>query len=472
MLARDRRFDGLFFVGVSTTGVYCRPVCTAKTPGRARCSFHGSAAAAEVAGFRACFVCRPEIAPGASRVDATASLVQRAVTQIDGGFLEQGSLAELAAVLGVTDRHLRRACEAELGVAPVELAQTRRLAIAKQLLHDTSLPLAEVALASGFASIRRFNALFRARFDRPPSAVRKTAGSAGSAGVGLVLRLDHRPPLAFEHLLSFLQARAVRGVERVTDREYARVVAFGDRVGIARVRRRTDTSLEAELDVSLAPVVRQVIARLRHLFDLDARPDVIHRHLSTDPLLRPWARAVPGMRTPGAFDGFETGVRAILGQQVSVAAATTIAGRLVSQFGEPVATTEPSLAFRFPDAAAVGAASVARLARLGLPGARAEALRAFARAVAEGRLVLSRGADPSLARETLLKLQGVGPWTAEYIAMRALGDPDAFVASDLVVRRALGGLTTAAAERRAEAWRPFRAYGVMHLWNAATKEPR
>jgi AraC family transcriptional regulator of adaptative response / DNA-3-methyladenine glycosylase II len=467
--ARDRRFDGLFFVAVSTTGIYCRPVCTARTPRQERCAFFRTAAEAEREGYRACLVCRPELAPGNAPVDSVPRLVATAVSRIEGGYLNESSIEGLAEELGVTSRHLRRAMEAELGVSPVELAQSRRLALAKQLLQDTALPLAEIAFASGFQSVRRFNALFQTRFGRSPSSLRRESGE-GEVARSLVLRLDYRPPLDWEQVLGFLRGRAIPGVEAVGDTEYRRTVRLGGKTGWLAVRRDSKRpSLLAEISLSLAGALMPVASRLRALFDLDARPEVIAECLGRDALLAPRVQAYPGLRVLGAFDSFEMTVRAILGQQVSVRAATTLAGRLVARFGEPVESPQEDTSRLFPSPATLAAATEDDVASLGLPGARARSLLAVARAVAEGSVRLEPHVDVEATMAALQELPGIGEWTAHYIAMRALRWPDAFPASDLGIRKALGGATTKEALARAESWRPWRAYAVMHLWNSLSE---
>jgi AraC family transcriptional regulator of adaptative response / DNA-3-methyladenine glycosylase II len=445
--ARDARFDGLFFVAVSTTGIYCRPVCPARTPGKDRCSFFGTAAEADRAGFRACFRCRPELAPGSANVDAVPRLVADAMARIDEGALNDGSVDDLAAELGVTARHLRRAFDDRLGISPIELAQSRRLALAKQLLHDTSLGLADVAFASGFSSVRRFNDAFRSRFGRPPGEVRRQHGAAEGA---LTLRLLARRPFDGARLLAFLRDRAIPGVERVEDDGYARIVRAGERWGVVRVRLLED-GLSVDVDPALGRGLMRITARLRVLFDLDARPDAIAQALSSDPILGPLVAKRPGLRVPGAFDPFEAAARAILGQQVSVKAATTLAGRVAERFGAEVL---PGWR-RFPSAREIAAASVDELAAIGLPGARAATLRDVAAAFTTGV-------------PDLVGIRGVGDWTRQYVAMRARHDPDAFPAGDLGVKKALG-LTEREALARSEAWRPWRAYAVMHLWTALSE---
>jgi len=462
--ARDPRFDGRFFVAVRTTGIYCRPVCPARTPARSRCTFFGRAAEAEREGYRACLRCRPELAPGQGPVDAVPRLVASALARIEAGCLNEGSVDLLAAGLGVTSRHLRRALGSELGLSPVELAQSRRMALAKQLLQDTALPMAEVAFASGFRSLRRFNALFHGRFGRPPSALRRSGGEP--SGGGLVLRLDYRPPFDWEALLSFLAARATAGVEEVEGGVYRRTARLGARTGWLEVRPLPGrAALQARVSLSLAGALMPLAARLRALFDLDALPHLVSAHLAGDPRLRAAVRRRPGLRVPGAFDGFEAATRVVLGQQVSVAAATTVAGRLARALGEPCATPFPGLDRISPTPAAIAAAGEERIARMGMPGARARTLLALAGATADGSLRLERGAGPA-ELERLRSLPGVGEWTAQVIAMRALGDPDAFPAGDLAVRRALRAGLARQAEERSAAWRPWRAYAAVHLWTA------
>ncbi|MBJ6765464.1 helix-turn-helix domain-containing protein [Myxococcaceae bacterium JPH2] len=465
LCARARRFDGLFFVGVSTTGVYCRPICPARTPRMDRCSFYRTAAEAELAGYRACLRCRPELAPGQAPVDSVPRLVAAAVARIDEGVLNTSSVEALAEELGVTARHLRRALEAELGISPVDLAQSRRLALAKQLLHDTSLPLTEVAFASGFQSVRRFNALFRGRFGRPPSALRR-AGGKGTPSRSLVLRLDYRPPLDWEALLSFLRARAIPGVEHVSEGEYRRTVRWGDTSGWVVVRHaKARPALIAEVSLSLSSVLMGVASRLRALFDLDAQPALVHEALKRDAVFEGTLRAHPGLRVPGAFDAFELTMRAVLGQQVSVQAATTLSGRLAARWGTPLEDAPgPELSRLFPTAEEVAARTLDEVAALGMPASRANSVLGVARALVQGTVRLERDTDAAEAIAALDALPGIGPWTAHYVAMRALRWPDAFPEGDLALRKALGGVTTKELSQRAESWRPWRAYAAMHLW--------
>ncbi|MEZ4454919.1 MAG: AlkA N-terminal domain-containing protein, partial [Nannocystaceae bacterium] len=383
--ARDARFDGLFFVGVQTTGIYCRPVCAARTPGRGRCEFFATRAGAERAGFRACLRCRPELAPGAATIDAPGRLVARAVQAIEAGALQGGSVDDLAAALGVSGRHLRRAMERALGVGPIELATTRRIGLAKQLIQDTSLPLAEVAFAAGFGSVRRFNAAFAERFGRPPGELRRGAPARDR----LSLRLDYRPPLDWEGLLGFLALRAIPGVERVDGDTYARVVCLKGQVCAIQVRPEAGAhALRLEVEGSIGGEVMALAAAVRRLFDLDASPEAITAAFADDPALGPRARRRPGLRVPGAIDPFEITIRALLGQQVSVKAATTLAGRLVARLGADAPGLDPALGLsrRFPSAATLASAGAAEIAAIGLPEGRARAIHALAAQVSEGTL--------------------------------------------------------------------------------------
>jgi AraC family transcriptional regulator of adaptative response / DNA-3-methyladenine glycosylase II len=465
LAARDRRFDGLFYVGVRTSGIYCRPVCPARTPRRDRCVYFARPAEAEREGFRACLRCRPELAPGSGPLDSVPRLVAEALARIEAGFLNEGSVDELAARLSVSGRHLRRALAGALGVTSVELAQSRRLALAKQLLQDSDLGIAEVAFAAGFGSLRRFNTLFLRRFGRPPSALRREAGDRPSRGGGIVLRLDYRPPFDWVALLRFLSARATAQVEEVEGEVYRRTVRIGPHAGWLEVRPdRERPALRAEVSSSLSAALMPVAARLRALFDLDGRPDAVVEHLRRDPMLGPSVRRRPGLRVLGAFDGFESAARAVLGQRVTVHAATTVAGRLAAALGEPVATPFPGLSRAAPTPEALCRAGAARLAALGMTGAKARALGALAAAAAGGGLSLDRYADAEEVERRLRALPGIGPWTAQVVTMRALGQPDAFPAGDLGVAKALGVATAGAALDRAERWRPWRAYAAMHLW--------
>lgn len=470
LTARDPRFDGLFFVGVKSTGIYCRPVCTAKTPGRSRCRFFPHAALAEQAGFRPCLRCRPELAPGFAPVDATRTVAHAAAARIEAGSLNNGSgLEELAAELGLSSRQLRRCVRKVLGVSPVELAQTNRLLLAKRLIAETALPLTQVAFAAGFESVRRFNALFLSHYRLSPSKLRRATVRPVAAEC-LRLTLSFRPPLAWDELLRFLAARAIPGVEQLKDDTYERTVAIGEHRGWLRVARIADRNqLAVELSTALAPALPVLLVRLRNLFDLDARPDVIDDHLAQDPRLAPLVKRRPGLRVPGAFDPFELSVRAVLGQQVSVRGASTLAGRVAERFGEAIETPVAGLDRLTPTAAAIAATRSSSLQSVGLPSARAETLRNLAVAVAKRQIDFAATLKPTAVMEKQQQLPGIGPWTAEYIAMRALRWPDAFPSGDLGLKKALGSSSARAVEALAEKWRPWRSYAAMHLWQSLEK---
>ena len=462
--ARDARFDGRFFVAVSTTGIYCRPVCPARTPGRERCSFYANAAGAERAGFRPCLRCRPELAPGHAPVDAVRTAAHWAAARIDAGALNEGDLEALAAEYGLSSRQLRRVIEAEFGVTPVELAQTRRLLLAKQLLTDSGLNMAEVAHASGFASVRRFNHLFKTRYGLNPTALRRHGGSAASADA-ITLKLAYRPPLDWPRLAGFLASRGAAGVECVQGARYARTAWLaGHRGWFSAEPLPQQNALRLEISFGLMPVLAPLLARLRHLFDLNANPQIIEAHLCHDARLKRIVRRQPGLRVPGAFDGFELALRAVLGQQVTVKAATTLAGRFAAAFGEPAVTPFEELKCFSPEAGKIAAADVRTLIGLGLTKKRAETIRGLAREIVQGRLVLEPGVALEETLEHLQSLSGIGPWTTQYIAMRALGFPDAFPHGDLGLMKALGLGREKEILAAAEPWRPWRAYAAHHLW--------
>ena len=482
---RDARFDGRFFVAVRSTGVYCRPICPASTPKRENCLFLPCAAAAQEAGFRPCLRCRPEASPGTPAWLGTSATVSRALRLIGEGLLDCGSVADLAERLGVGERHLRRLFLRHLGAAPLAVAQNRRLLFAKKLLDETGLPIAQVAFASGFASIRRFNAAVRAGYGRTPRELRRAHRGPGRDRSETKLRLPFRQPFDWPGLLAFFALRAIPGVEAVCDGSYTRSVEIGGARGTIRVEapaegpkgrgrgrgNAAERCLLACIRVDAPAPLIEVAERLRRIFDLGADPGEISKHLRGDPELARRLDAAPGVRVPGAWDGFELAVRAILGQQVSVRGATTLAGRLAARYGEAFSQAGAEGIERlFPKPAVLARA---RLASLGLPAARARAISGLARAVDQGRLRLdaSRGLEETV--RALRELPGVGEWTAQYVAMRALREPDAFPAGDLGLRRALGNgpgslpLSEGALERRAEAWRPWRAYAAVLLWKSS-----
>ncbi len=459
---RDRRFDGRFFVGVTSTGIYCRPICPARTPARRNVRFFASAAAAEAAGHRPCRRCRPETAPGSAAWQGTSATVARALRLIDDGALDEGSVEALGARLGVTGRWLRALFAEQLGASPLDVAQTRRVHLARRLLDETSLPLEDVAAASGFGSARRLREALQRTFRRPASELRR----AGASTVpGLSLRLGARAPFDPAPLLAFFAARAIPGVESVDGDTYARTVTLDGTSGVLEVRAVPgEQAVRLRMHSSRPLPLLPVAARVTRMFDLEADAAAIASHLSADPLL---ARAFTrrAVRVPGAWDAFELGVRAMLGQQITIAAARTLAARIVAACGEPLAVTHGALTHLFPTPAALAGAP---LETLGLTRARAAALRGFAAAVADGSLKLDELGSAEEAQARLVKLPGIGPWTAQYVAMRAVHDPDAFPAGDLIVRQALARSGKLPSERevlaRAERWRPWRAYATLALW--------
>ncbi len=465
---RDRRFDGRFFTAVLTTGIYCRPICPARTPARRNVRFYASAAAAESAGFRPCRRCRPDTAPGSAAWAGAPALVARALRLIEAGALaagdDAGGVEALASRLGIGGRRLRQLFEAHVGASPLEVARTHRAHVARRLLERTTLPMEHVALAAGYASARRMHAALTATFRFPPSTLR---GARGTPATGaLTLRLPARVPFDPAPLLAFLAARAIPGVERVADGAYARTFAIEDERGVL-VARPDTTGVTLELSAATPRALMPVAARLARVFDLDADVRAIAAHLRRDPVLH--ARVAPsGLRVPGAWEPFELAVRALLGQQVSVAGARTLAARVVARCGEPLppGLVRDGLTHVFPAPARLGEAN---LDALGITGARVRALQALGRDVASGALDLGALGALDDAVATLRARPGFGEWTAQYVAMRGLGEPDAFPAGDLGVRKALARGGALPPERdvlaHAEAWRPWRAYAVLALWS-------
>ena len=483
--ARDARFDGRFFTGVTSTGIYCRPVCSVRTPKRENCRFFAHAARAESAGFRPCLRCRPELAPDAvhhwSIQDASGILAHQAARLLDdpdtwdGGELSVQALADR---LGVSDRHLRRIFEATFGVSPLQYLQTRRLLTAKQLLADTNLPITQVALASGFASVRRFNAAFLGHYQLNPTQLRR-AGGAGAPGEATAVRLAYRPPYDIDAMGQFLLKRRVHAVEDIAQDaqgqwQFARTLRLqgATQAYTGWLALRFDAArhqLLLQVSEGLRDVLPAVIRRVRQAFDLDAEPAainaVLHAHFPDG----------DGLRVPGAFDGFELAVRAVLGQQITVAAARTLAQRLVDRFGETIATPRASLSRLFPAPAVLAAADGDALGALGIVRQRQAAIRALAHAVAHQGLQLSASADLGATLAALRELPGIGDWTAQYIAMRALRWPDAFPAGDVALHKALGVQgqphPARAAEERSAAWRPWRSYAVLRAWSTLPAAP-
>ena len=478
MKARDARFDGSFFTGVTSTGIYCRPVCSVKAPKRENCRFFGHAAQAESAGFRPCLRCRPELAPHSvvwSIQDASYILAHQAARLLDEpeGWLDSSpSAGKLALKLGISDRHLRRIFETQFGVSPLQYLQTRRLHTAKQLLADTHLPITQIALMSGFASVRRFNAAFLAHYKLNPTQLRRAAPKADAAQ-GITIKLGYRPPYDVAAMLVFMETHRIHTIESIAacTHEYWSRRTFGIEIagkkhfGWLQMRfDETRHQLVLTVSDSLRDVLPLVIRRVRAAFDLDADPQAVNAVLHHD------FPTGDGLRVPGALDGFELAVRAVLGQQITVAAARTLAQRLVDKFGEPIQTPWPELTRLFPSPSVLAEASSDALGQLGIVRQRQSAIVGLAKAVAGG-LQLHGGADAHATIEALKALPGIGDWTAQYIAMRALRWPDAFPAGDVALHKILGvqGLKNPArlAEAASLAWKPWRSYAVIRTWSGA-----
>ncbi|MEO8998899.1 MAG: AlkA N-terminal domain-containing protein [Rhodanobacter sp.] len=469
-LSRDARFDGLFFTAVSSTGIYCRPVCPAPTPKRENVRYYANPAAAEAAGFRPCLRCRPELAPGNDQWQRGDHVVARALKLIEAGMLAEQSLDELATRVGIGARQLRRLFVERVGAPPISVHTTRRLLFAKQLLTETALPVTEVALASGFRSLRRFNAAFLQANRIPPRELRRHPRAA--AGAALVLRLGYRPPYDFAALLAFLRTRALPGVELVDEHSYARVFGPADAPGCLRLSAwpNSEHALKLELHCPQPIQLLGVVTKLRRMFDLDANPQVIADTFRDDAILGPLLARRPGLRLPGGWDGFEIAVRAVLGQQISVAAARTLATRIVQRWGESLPTAPMAgLERLFPTPAALAQAD---LREIGLTTTRAATIRGMAQALLDGSVDFraEQSLDEFVAR--WITLPGIGEWTAHYMAMRALSNPDAFPAADLILRREATTdatpLSTKELTLRADTWRPWRAYAVIHLWRGTS----
>lgn len=469
MDSRDRRFDGRFFIGVRTTGIYCRPICPAPKPRRKNVDFYACAAAAEAEGFRACRRCRPDAAPGTPVWNGASTTVSRALRLIADNALEEGGVEGLATRLGVGSRHLRRLFQEHLGASPLAVAHTQRLHLARRLLDDTTLPIADIAFASGFESIRRFNAAFKASFEMSPREARNAvkARKPGKSS-GLELHLSYRMPFDWSETLNFLRPRALPGVEHVEDKIYLRAVRIGEDTGTVEVRDDpTRHCLILSAEPALARHALEIARCARRLFDLEADPEAVARCLAKDPPLRGIVNRHPGLRVPGAWDRFEVAVRAIVGQQVSVKGATTVAGVIVDKYGMPLTNpVHPAVRHSFP--------SPERLMRLRagslpMPSARIRTLRGLATALVAGDIDLSPGESLEASIAQLVTLPGIGPWTANYMAMRVIGEPDAFPAGDLGLQRAAAPrgqkqITERDLLKRAERWRPWRAYAAIYLW--------
>jgi AraC family transcriptional regulator of adaptative response / DNA-3-methyladenine glycosylase II len=445
--ARDARFDGLFFTAVKSTGIFCRPVCPARTPLRKNVEFFGNAAMAQSAGYRPCLRCRPEVSPDLPMYGGTSSTVGRALRLIHEGALDEGSTAGLAERLGLTDRHLRRLFLEHVGVPPVVVATTRRLLFAKKLITETRLPFSEIAFAAGYQSLRRFNEAFQQTYQRNPKELRRFDAPEAAVPSAIELKLHYRPPYDWEAFLHFISRRAIAGLESVTPESYRRngITVHND----ARAH-----CLIARIEPEGVAHLRSTVERIRFFFDLRANTREIAAHLRKSAALRPIVPGAGGLRLPGCWDPFELSVRAIVGQQVTVQGASTLTARLVERFGALNANTMAE----------------ADLAGIGLTKARAESLRALAQAVAGGSVRLDGSMETAEVKERLCELPGIGEWTANYIAMRALGDPDAFPSSDLGLLKASGLTSARKLEAMAEAWRPWRSYAALYLWESLRKK--
>lgn len=483
-LTRDARFDGLFFIAVTSTGIYCRPVCPAPSPKARNVRYYDSAAAASAAGFRPCLRCRPEAAPGSPLHRAKSDLVAGALRLIEQGALDEGSLPQLAARVGVGERHLRRVFADELGASPLDVAATRRLLFAKKLLGETALPMTSIAQASGYASLRRFNAAFVATYGKPPRTLRRGSAVASAnartsavpnpesriSNPGFIeLRLPYRAPYDFAHLLEFYARRSIPGVEAVDANGYRRsFVQDGAPGWFAVAPIGADSALRLRVHHPHSSALGTLVARVKRMFDVDADPRALGAAFRRNDVLGPLIRRWSGQRLPGAWDGFELAVRAVLGQQVSVAAARTLAARVAATYGTPYADGAPAgLTVLFPTPQAL---TEAPLEQQGITRARAATIRGLAQAVADGRIAFRAEQPLAEFERDLVALPGIGPWTAHYIAMRALAQPDAFPAADLILRRTAGQghtLSMRELETMSEAWRPWRAYAVMLLWRAS-----
>lgn len=466
-LARDPRFDGLFYTAVKTTGIYCRSICPAPTPRAGNVTYFSTASAAAAAGYRPCLRCRPERAPGASVHRARSELVRGALRLIDEGLLDRSPMAVLASRVGVGERHLRRVFAEEMGASPLDFAATRRLLFAKQLLSETTLPITSVAGAAGYSSLRRFNAAFVDSYGKPPRTFRR-ARVVSATDASLTLRLPYRAPYDFEAMLAFLARRCIPGVESVSESFYRRsIVIDGEPSWFEITAIKKDDALALRVPMLKPDQIGAVLARVRRQFDLDADPAAIARAFANDRLLAPLHKRWPGQRLPGAWDGFELAVRGVLGQQISVAAARTLAMRLVERYGVAFGDAPDGLHALFPTSDALADAP---LEKIGLPTTRAATLRGLAQACVDGRVHFSAEQGLDALVSNLVALPGIGPWTAHYVAMRALSQPDAFPAGDLVLRKIAGAdspLSERALEALSQSWRPWRAYAVMLMWRSA-----
>jgi AraC family transcriptional regulator of adaptative response / DNA-3-methyladenine glycosylase II len=471
--SKDARFDGHFFVCVSSTGVYCRPVCRAKQPKIENCTFYPTAAEAEKAGYRPCLLCRPELAPGTSITDASANLANRAARMLRENCGNRQSLEKFAGQLGYTVRHLRRAFTAEYNVTPIQYLQTCRLLLAKNLLTDTDLPILKVAITAGFGSLRRFNDLFKKHYNLSPTTLRKHKTKEKKHDHSITLTLGYRPPYLWEKMLNFLAGRAITGIETVKNSEYMRTVhlenAEGKHIfGWVRVGQKTQlNALTVTMSETLLSVLPQVLARIRQQFDLHCDPDAVYEILASMNKIRP-GLCVAGTRLPGCFNTFEMAVRAVLGQQITVKAASTLAARIVNTYGTPIQTEIEGLTHIFPspkDILTLDGTIENRFGNLGIIASRSRTIYELARALEEKKINFDLCTQPEEEMKKLMTIRGIGNWTAQYIAMRAMEWTDAFLETDAGVKKALPTFTSKELLEMAKAWRPWRSYATINLWN-------
>jgi AraC family transcriptional regulator of adaptative response / DNA-3-methyladenine glycosylase II len=458
--SRDPRFDGRVYLGVTSTGIYCRPSCPAMAPKRTNMRFYRTAAAAQRAGFRACKRCRPDASPGSPEWNVRADAVGRAMRLIQDGVLDREGVAGIAHRLGYSERHLTRLVTDELGAGPLAIARAQRAQTARTLIETTAMPFTDVAYAAGFSSIRQFNDTVREVFAQSPTELRARVRTVPASGSAIQLRLPYRAPIAWYELLAFLDRRSIAGVEEVSGDTYRRVLDLAHGLATATMA-HGDGHVACTLALDDVRDLAQAVATVRRMLDLDADPAAVDEDLGADPVLAPLVAARPGLRVPGAAAAHEIVARAVLNQQVSVAGAITLAGRLTARYGRPLEHPDGALTHAFPTAAVLAEADDADLA---MPARRRDTLRSAMRLIAVGDLDLSPGADRTAARRALVALPGIGPWTAEYVAMRALADPDAWPGTDLGINHALArlGADPSAAER----WRPWRSYATFHLWSS------
>jgi AraC family transcriptional regulator of adaptative response / DNA-3-methyladenine glycosylase II len=471
-LARDPRFDGLFYIGVLSTGIYCRPICPARSPKPENIVYYPTAAAAAEAGLRPCLRCRPEAAPGSPAWNGTSATVSRAMMLIRQGALNEGSLEDLASKLGVGSRHLRRLLQTHVGASPKTLATTQRILFAKRLLSETALPITQIAFASGFGSIRRFNAAFSKIYGSTPSMLRKRSNSSettDNAQFQCTLTLSYRPPFHWQRMLEFFDLRAIPGVELVAHGVYHRTIRINQTTGVISVTHHPqDNALLLTVALSDSRDLMPIVERVRRMFDLDANMPAIHDALAADVFLERLVHKQPGLRLPGAWEPFEAAIRAVVGQQISVKGARTVIGRIAAKAGPLLESRRhPKLTHYFPSPHELISCN---LGKVGMPDTRVRTVRALAEEVDSERITFVVNGSLTDFIEQLTRIPGIGEWTAQYIAMRAMSEPDAFPAADLGIIKALHQgdkrLTPKQIRQRAEEWRPWRAYAAMHLWHS------